>query len=59
MMEVVHTSETSVYFDIIWRYIPEGCYLQTRRCETLKSQKSILELALIKSPFRGPRVESE
>jgi hypothetical protein len=30
MMEAVHPSETSVYFnDIKRRYIPENCYLQS------------------------------
>jgi hypothetical protein len=28
MMEAVRTSETSLYFEPIRRYIPEGCHLQ-------------------------------
>jgi hypothetical protein len=38
MMEAVHTSETSVYFnETTRRYIPEGFRLHTRRRENLKS----------------------
>jgi hypothetical protein len=38
MMEAVHTSETSVYFnETIWRYIPEGCHLHTRHRGNLKA----------------------
>jgi hypothetical protein len=31
MMEVVHTSEMSVYFKTAWYYIPERCHLGTIR----------------------------
>jgi hypothetical protein len=38
MMEAVRTSETSVYFsETTQRYIPESCYIHTRRCENLES----------------------
>jgi hypothetical protein len=37
MMEAVRTSETSVYFVTTRRYIPEGCNLQIRRRENVKS----------------------
>jgi hypothetical protein len=37
MMEVVRTSETSVYSETTRRYIPEGYHLRTCRCENLKS----------------------
>jgi hypothetical protein len=38
MMEAVHTSETSVNFNLtIQRYIPEDSELHTRRRENLKS----------------------
>jgi hypothetical protein len=37
--EVVHTSETLVYFhEITWRHIPESSHLHTRCCEILKAQ---------------------
>jgi hypothetical protein len=37
MMEAVNTSETSVYFEVTWRYIPESCTnLHTRRRKKLK-----------------------
>jgi hypothetical protein len=39
MVEVVRTSETSVYFnETTRRYIAEGCHLRTHRHENLKSQ---------------------
>jgi hypothetical protein len=42
MIETVHTSETSVYFnDAARRYIPESCHHHTHRCESLKSQIKI------------------
>jgi hypothetical protein len=34
LMEAVHTSETSIYFDTARRYIPENSKLHTRRRET-------------------------
>jgi hypothetical protein len=37
MMEAVRTSETSVYFVTTRRYIPEGCNLQIRRRDNVKS----------------------
>jgi hypothetical protein len=38
MMEAVHTSETSVNFNMTTRrYIPENSKLHTRRCDNLKS----------------------
>jgi hypothetical protein len=38
MMEAARASETSVYFnETTWRYVQEGCRLQTLRCENLKS----------------------
>jgi hypothetical protein len=37
MMEAVHTSETSVYFNnSAWRYIPQSCHLYTTRSENFK-----------------------
>jgi hypothetical protein len=39
MMEAVRTSETSIYFDTTRRSIPEGCYLNTRRRDILKSHR--------------------
>jgi hypothetical protein len=36
MMEAVYTSETSVYSEATWRYIPEGSILHTRRRENQK-----------------------
>jgi hypothetical protein len=40
MMEAVHTSETSVNFNVTtWRYIPEDSKLRTRFRENLKSHK--------------------
>jgi hypothetical protein len=42
MMQSVYTSETSVYFyETIRCYIPEGCHLQTHRCENLKSHTKV------------------
>jgi hypothetical protein len=35
-MEAVRASETSVHFDLTWRYNPEGCDCHTRRHEHLK-----------------------
>jgi hypothetical protein len=37
MMAAVRISETSVYFETTWRYIPES-YLHTHRRENLKCQ---------------------
>jgi hypothetical protein len=37
LMEAVHTSETSVYFETNWRYSPESCHLHTCLSENLKS----------------------
>jgi hypothetical protein len=38
MMETVRTSVSSVnFYQTTWRNIPEGCHLQTRRREKLKS----------------------
>jgi hypothetical protein len=38
MMEAVHTSDMSVYFNkTTWRYIQESCHLHTCSCENLKS----------------------
>jgi hypothetical protein len=39
MIEAVRTSETSVYSETTWRYIPEGSNLHTRRRENLKSHE--------------------
>jgi hypothetical protein len=40
IMEAVHTSETSVNFNVTtWCYIPEDSKLHTRRRENLKSHK--------------------
>jgi hypothetical protein len=45
MMEVVRTSETSVYFnETTWCYIPEHCHVHTRRCDNLKSHVSVNSL---------------
>jgi hypothetical protein len=41
MVEAVHASETSDYFnETTWRYIPGGCH-HTRRRENLKPHKWI------------------
>jgi hypothetical protein len=41
MMEAVHTSETSIYFDVTKRRcIQEGCYLHNRHRGNLKSHNS-------------------
>jgi hypothetical protein len=42
MMEAVHTSETSVFFnETKWCYIQESCHLHTHRCENLKSHEEM------------------
>jgi hypothetical protein len=44
MMEAMRTSETSVYpNETIWRYIPKGSNLHTRRHENLKSHSVVSE----------------
>jgi hypothetical protein len=43
MIEVVSTSETSIYFyETTRRNIPEGCHLHTRRREKLKSWYAVI-----------------
>jgi hypothetical protein len=37
MMEAVRTSETLVYLETTWHYIPESCHLHTSCHEDLKS----------------------
>jgi hypothetical protein len=39
IMESVHTSETSVYFETTRRYIPKGCHLHISHRENVKSYK--------------------
>jgi hypothetical protein len=44
MIEVVHTTETSVSFNVATqRYIPKDFKLHTRRRENLKSHKKFLK----------------
>jgi hypothetical protein len=45
MMESVHTSETSVYFETTRRYIPKSCHLHTRRHKNFKSHMMNLRLS--------------
>jgi hypothetical protein len=42
LMEVLRTSETSIYFnETTRRYIPESCHLHTRRRANLKSEEEL------------------
>jgi hypothetical protein len=38
LLEAVHTSETSVYYETTWCRILEGWHLHTHRSENLKPQ---------------------
>jgi hypothetical protein len=50
MMEAVSNSETSVYFnEITWRCMPEGCRLQARLSENLKSRFTSFFIFLLSS----------
>jgi hypothetical protein len=43
MMDAANTSETSVnFYQTTRRNIPEDCHLHTRRCENVKSHRSVV-----------------
>jgi hypothetical protein len=53
MMESVHTSETSVYFnETTRRYIPKSCHLHTRGRKNFKSHMMNLRLSATLPMFK-------
>jgi hypothetical protein len=57
IIEAVHTSETSVYFnETTWRYVPEGCLLHTDRRENLKPHVLLGQVIVVQLVKKFPAI---